>query len=246
MVRGNRFIDLTGKVFERLTVIDFNGVDETGQAMWNCICECGNRTIVRGNPLRSGKSKSCGCLSLEVSKNQLLSRVGQKFGKLTIISKSPKSRKSWVVQCECGVIKTVLYGNLTSGSTVSCGCWKIRGNYQKDTSVVPYGESSKKTLINSYIASARDRGLSFNLNEDQCLILLKGNCYYCGKEPSQIVKNNYGKGDLIYNGIDRVDNKVGYEIYNVVSCCKQCNRAKNVMSEEEFISMAKRISERHK
>lgn len=36
--------------------------------MWNCICECGKIESVNGNNLRSGKSKSCGCLSIEIAK----------------------------------------------------------------------------------------------------------------------------------------------------------------------------------
>lgn len=38
------------------------------------------------------------------------------------------------------------------------------------------------------------------------------------------------------NGIDRKDNQLGYEILNVVSCCKICNIAKNDMKICEFLS----------
>lgn len=33
--------------------------------MWKCVCSCGNETIVAGSDLRSGHTKSCGCLSDE-------------------------------------------------------------------------------------------------------------------------------------------------------------------------------------
>lgn len=56
-------IDLTGKKFNRLLVI---GLDENvakGKAVrWKCICDCGNEVSVRGNNLKSGAVKSCGCL----------------------------------------------------------------------------------------------------------------------------------------------------------------------------------------
>lgn len=55
--------------------------------------------------------------------------------------------------------------------------------------------------------------------------LVKGKCYYCG----QVGSNSTG-----YNGIDRVDNSKGYIEGNVVSCCKQCNRAKGTESAELF------------
>lgn len=56
-----RMIDLTGQVFNRLTVIDRADNAKGGQARWNCICECGNARIVIGSKLISGWSKSCGC-----------------------------------------------------------------------------------------------------------------------------------------------------------------------------------------
>lgn len=61
---GNGFVDITGKHFERLTVIGLNGRSKNG-LRWDCVCECGNRVIVNGKDLRSGHTKSCGCLSDE-------------------------------------------------------------------------------------------------------------------------------------------------------------------------------------
>ena len=40
--------DLTNKIFERLTVIDF-AFSKNGQRYWNCECECGNKIIVTTN-----------------------------------------------------------------------------------------------------------------------------------------------------------------------------------------------------
>jgi hypothetical protein len=58
-------IDMTGKKFHRLTVIQEAGRDNSGQVLWECRCDCGNTSIVRGRDLRSGGTKSCGCLDLE-------------------------------------------------------------------------------------------------------------------------------------------------------------------------------------
>lgn len=46
----------------RLTVISRHGTDETGKATWACICNCGTPKVVAGVNLRSGNTKSCGCL----------------------------------------------------------------------------------------------------------------------------------------------------------------------------------------
>ena len=50
--------------FGRLTVIG-EGKHEKGVHKWKCECECGNITFVDSNKLRSGHTKSCGCLQKE-------------------------------------------------------------------------------------------------------------------------------------------------------------------------------------
>lgn len=57
--------DLTGKQFGRLTVLQRSG-SKGGNAAWECLCECGNKVIVKRNNLTRGTSKSCGCLEREL------------------------------------------------------------------------------------------------------------------------------------------------------------------------------------
>lgn len=57
--------EITGKKFERLTVIKRVENSKSGQTRWLCRCDCGNETIVWGGHLRSGHTKSCGCLNKE-------------------------------------------------------------------------------------------------------------------------------------------------------------------------------------
>jgi len=59
---GN-FIDLTGRRFGRLKVIERNGT-RNRQSLWRCICDCGRETLSLSNSLRDGKSTSCGCKRL--------------------------------------------------------------------------------------------------------------------------------------------------------------------------------------
>jgi hypothetical protein len=56
------------------------------------------------------------------------------------------------------------------------------------------------------------------------------------------VGKKYYNGEYLYNGLDRVDNTKGYIISNIVSCCGQCNRAKGILSQEEFLQWLKRAS----
>lgn len=49
--------------------------------------------------------------------------IGKKYGKLTVVKAVKKERGTyWVVECECGAIKTVHPGDVKSGKTQSCGC----------------------------------------------------------------------------------------------------------------------------
>lgn len=61
-------LDLLGLKFGRLFVDSASKSDASGKAMWNCICECGNKTVVASGSLKSGNSKSCGCLKIELTK----------------------------------------------------------------------------------------------------------------------------------------------------------------------------------
>lgn len=55
-------IDLTGERFNHLTVESLARA-EKGVLYWNCLCDCGNRTVVRGSNLKRGAVKSCGCIN---------------------------------------------------------------------------------------------------------------------------------------------------------------------------------------
>ena len=45
------------------------------------------------------------------------------------------------------------------------------------------------------------------------------------------------------NGIDRMNNNIGYEISNVVPCCSVCNKMKSSLSKEEFLTQICKIYE---
>jgi len=66
----DKTIDLTGQKFGRLTVIKKINNDEK-YLTWLCKCDCGNEKIVRGDSLRGGITKSCGCLIKEAPNNRM-------------------------------------------------------------------------------------------------------------------------------------------------------------------------------
>ena len=61
-------VDLSGEKFGRLTVIERIGSTNNQKSLFLCKCECGNEVNVVGGNLKSGTSKSCGCLKMEKKK----------------------------------------------------------------------------------------------------------------------------------------------------------------------------------
>lgn len=58
--------DITGQKFGRLFAIKDTGKRNVRKVVWRCLCECGSFTEVTGRDLRSGHTRSCGCLRSEV------------------------------------------------------------------------------------------------------------------------------------------------------------------------------------
>lgn len=78
-------VNMTGMSFGRLTVIERAENDKLGNAKWLCKCDCGKTTVVLGRSLREGKTRSCGCMLSEASKERmtkLLTKHGMSASKL--------------------------------------------------------------------------------------------------------------------------------------------------------------------
>lgn len=60
---GKKHKDLTGQIFGdgRLKVL--HKAPSSSRTQWVCQCECGNICVVRGDYLKSGIVKSCGCIA---------------------------------------------------------------------------------------------------------------------------------------------------------------------------------------
>ena len=92
--KNPNFVNLQGKKFGRLVVKKINHFNIG--AMWDCLCQCGKKTIVRGTSLISGQTQSCGCLAREItSKLRLIDLIGKRFGSYIVIKRiKNKKRKN--------------------------------------------------------------------------------------------------------------------------------------------------------
>jgi len=223
---ARRGLSLLGQSFYDLTVVNLCGRNEHGQLVWNCNCVCGNQRKVPGSWLRRGQAKHCGCKTHKAEAVAL----GSRFGNLLVTEKATKGCY-WVVQCGCGRTFSAYQSNLLKGTTKAC---KHCGHYRK-----PQGVSAFNRLRRTYRRQAKNRGLVFDLSLDTFSVLVTSSCTYCEEPPSQSVLSN--AGSFTYNGIDRVDNNIGYIESNSVPCCGVCNRMKGTLSREEFLQHVMKI-----
>jgi len=84
-----------------------------------------------------------------------------------------------------------------------------------------------RRLYSKYKAQAKHRGLSFGLDRKEFYQLVTSDCGYCGSGPSNTLK--YQGLKFKYNGLDRINNEVGYQLGNVIPSCSFCNSLRGPM-----------------
>jgi len=122
-------IDITGNKYNKLLVLGLDHRDKGRRSYWKCLCECGNETIVEGNNLKRGTTKSCGCFNTqrrsEVHKKDL---KGQSFSRLVVLEDVGRTEDKTVIYdcvCSCGNHTIAKSTELRSGHIRSCGCLKL-------------------------------------------------------------------------------------------------------------------------
>lgn len=89
--------DITRKNFGRWTVISFSHNGKDKSPYWLCLCSCGTSKIIRGQSLKAGASKSCGCLrdeiiiKMKVSHGMRWSSIYQKWCSMIYRCTNPNS-----------------------------------------------------------------------------------------------------------------------------------------------------------
>ena len=77
-----------------------------------------------------------------------------------------------------------------------------------------------------YKTRADNKSLPFELTKDEYDIIVNSQCYLCGRKSYEKYKN----------GIDRIDNNLGYIMSSVKSCCGSCNFIKKDMELNELFN----------
>lgn len=171
--------------------------------------------------------------------------VGERKGHLEIVGIIPQNKGGRHVQLElvchaCG--KTTTMSTAVFTKLKSCGCERHKSSTWKrvGAKTMPWqlesGEAARRLLVTRYKRSAKRKGVTFELTDEELTSLFKSPCTYCGKIETNVSKG-LGKtsGDFAYVGLDRVDPFKGYTQDNAVPCCWLCNMMKNTLTQEAFL-----------
>lgn len=176
---------------------------------------------------------------------------GQRFGRLSVIRYvgTASGKSAWECLCDCGETTVAASNKLKGGVVVSCGC-RMREVMREYPGARGFRSwpgrtptSAVAVLYGKYKGQAKHRGLPFEIGPERFAELIALPCRYCGIEPSQVAKGFSDRASpILYNGIDRIDNGIGYTEDNCASCCGTCNMAKRNMGEEEFLAWIERAA----
>lgn len=136
---------------------------------------------------------------------------------------------------------------------INCGAKRIKQSDQAQRGVVcktcrglPFGYNGMKAMYRAYKKNAENDGKSFNIEIDDFWRLTSMICHYCRVSWSKVFTGRKKDEKDLWcqyrcNGLDRLNNAVGYELENVVACCFPCNRAKHMMSYNDFQEWLARV-----
>lgn len=188
-----------------------------------CVCSCGNTTKVPINKLKTGHTRSCGCLKKRKGRKHAVQKnlLNQRFGKLLVLELLPeRSRHSdcmWLCKCDCGVTKPIRTSNLLSKNYKSCGCLK-----REAASKRLRGKTGKLSHSYKLEISEEERKVSrrhWEYNEWRRLVHKSCDytCQICGRVGGFFEAHHLNSWKLFP--------KQRFNVENGVSLCQPCHKA---------------------
>jgi hypothetical protein len=163
--------------------------------------------------------------------------LNKRFGKLTVLPyvgwRQGRKELFVLTRCDCGKEILQMPHTLQAGKVESCGCSRY-AKHDYYTQARPDGNRQFKYGSRQHYGNMKQgsekRGISFNLTYEEFASFLSRECFYCSTKAT---------------GLDRRDSNKGYEVDNIVSCCKHCNRMKNTLTHDAFLELVKKIYLKH-
>ena len=154
--------DLTGKRFGHLTVIK-RAPNKGSHVAWECLCDCGNTTIVRGNNLtrENYRTTTCGC---KIGKNIVGEHYKNNSKKLNDLLQIPSNLYIW-----CHLDKSKIYDNCFTTNKLIEEWWQQlldkSSELKMDSSVI---ENCKNEIVKKMFNMSKTSIMRkiLNVNED--------------------------------------------------------------------------------
>lgn len=177
----------------------------------------------------------------------LSSLTGQRLGVLTVLglSECKGGRSFWSVRCDCGNEFVMAGKTLRNRAHNECVCWARPKTFKtSQPRAMSDEESALRCAYRELKHSAKIRGYECTLTLDEFKSVVTSDCAICGAKPHREVRARTSTGgSILLNGVDRVDNSIGYLPDNVQACCWACNRMRGTLSIKEFMNHILKISD---
>lgn len=211
-----------GQKFNRFTVLPVKSKVIKYRRFHYCKCECGTEKWIDTQKLKLNKTKSCGCLRKETSRqNQFINITGIRFGQLIAISYSHSNLQKqsvWLCKCDCGNEVKINGHDLQTGNTKSCGCFRKQEGGKKFTTYNQEYRISKNK--NPDIPITEETKLERSKFTQSGIIkqVLKRDNYEC-----QFCPNIYEDLEIHHILSWSKYPELRYELTNLITLCKICH-----------------------
>lgn len=227
-------------LIERVSVIQRNGKK---RGAWVCSCACGNPNMkpIDAYRIKSGETRSCGCLSREAARANGLQNagktyaprtdlVGQVFGFLEVVAfagyrqygERLRCDSNWLAKClRCGSQREYSRGNLKDPHTLSCGCLSRERASTKMKR--RHSEARIRRGLDPNTPISKQHTILRSITADFRRAVLRRDNFTC-----QLCTNPKPGGKLHVHHCVRVADDLTRLIdpYNVITLCEECHRIK--------------------